>query len=68
MRRTHSLWPLLALLALAAAFQNIWMWADDRLLFGLPVNLVYHVALCVATSAIMLVVVRRAWPGDADED
>lgn len=63
MNRAHPRWPLLALLGLAAAFLNFWMWPSGRLVAGLPVNLAYHLGLCVAASAVLAAVVRRAWPG-----
>ena len=59
---SHPRWPLLALLVLAAAFQNFWMWPDGRLVFGLPANLAYHVGLCVAATLVLAAVVRWAWP------
>ena len=64
----YPLWPLPLLLALVAAFFNVWLWPSTELLLGLPVNLVYHAALCVVTSAVMFFVVRKGWPQDADED
>jgi hypothetical protein len=62
------LWPLLVTLALVLSFWNQWMWTADSLLFGIPVNLLYHVALCVVASAAALAVTAWAWPSDADED
>ena len=67
MKSSHPLWPLLALLALAAAFENFWMWADDRLVLGVPVNLAYHLGLCLATALVLAAVSRWGWPDDADE-
>lgn len=63
MKTTHPRWPLLALAALAAAFENFWMWPDDSLVLGLPVNLAYHVGLCVAATLVLGAVVRWGWPG-----
>lgn len=68
MSGTHPGWPLLALLGLAAAFENFWMWPDSGLLFGLPVNLAYHLGLCLVASLVLAAVVHQGWPGDADED
>ena len=67
MTASHPRWPLLALLALAALFENFWMWPDDRLVLGVPVNLAYHVGLCVATAIVLAGVARWRWPDDADE-
>ncbi len=68
MEFSHPRWPLVALIVLAVAFENFWMWTDNRLLFGLPVNLAYHLGLCVAASAILWVVVRHGWPSDGSTD
>ena len=55
-------WVLLLLLILLVLHQNYWMWRDTSLVAGLPVNLLYHVALCLIVPVVMLVVVKRAWP------
>lgn len=68
MKRAHPRWPLLALLALAAAFENFWMWPDDRLVLGLPVNLAYHVGLCIAASLVLAAIVRQGWPRDMGDE
>ncbi len=68
MRRPFPRWPLLALLGLAAAFENFWMWPSGALVRGLPVNLAYHLGLCVAASVLLAAMARWGWPGDADEE
>ena len=65
--RSYPLWPLGLLLVLAVAFLNARMWADDRLVWGVPVNLAYHVGLCVATTLAAAWMVRGHWRGDGDE-
>jgi len=68
MRPAFPRWPLLALLGLCAAFENFWMWSDSGIAFGMPANLAYHVGLCGAAAVVLLAVVRRGWPDDADGD
>ena len=67
-RRSHPRWPLLALLGLAAAFQNAWLWPSDALVLGVPVNLAYHLGLCAAASLALAAVVRWGWPVGSDEE
>ena len=52
---------------LVVLFENVWLWDDDRIILGLPVNLLYHIGFCVLVAAVMLVVVRRAWPRYLDK-
>lgn len=68
MKRSHPTGPLWLLALLLAGFQNFWMWPNSRLLGGLPVNLLYHVGLCVAASLLLALVFRRGWPADPDEE
>ena len=53
-----------AVLALYALHQDLWLWWTARpLLFGfLPVGLVYHAAYCLASAVLMAALVRLAWP------
>ncbi len=59
-------WPFAALAVLAAAFFNPAPWDNDRLLAGIPLNLVYQVGLCVATAGVMWAITRTAWPSYLD--
>lgn len=52
---------------LVVLFENFWLWDNDRLILGLPVNLLYHIGFCVLVAAVMLVVVKRAWPRYLDK-
>jgi len=53
-------WALLLMLLLLVLHQNYWMWADTSLIAGIPVNLAYHLLLCLLTPVLMYFVVRRA--------
>ena len=61
MSQKTKIWPLGVLLILLILFFNIWMWDNDALILGLPINLLYHIGLCVLTTLSMLVIVRLAW-------
>lgn len=63
-----KVWPLGALAVLLILFFNFWMWDNDTLVLGLPINLLYHIGLCVVASVVMRGVVRWAWPHDLDEE
>lgn len=65
-RRSVSFWPLAALALFAALFFNPAPWDNDRLLAGIPLNLVYHSGLCAAASAAMWAITRKAWPDYLD--
>jgi hypothetical protein len=55
--------------ALYALHQDFWFWRDARpLVFGfLPIGLFYHAAYTVATSALMVVLVRAYWPSHLED-
>ena len=53
------------LLSLAALHHDFWLWDDGRLLGGwLPIGLAWHVGYAFAASAVWIVIVRWAWPGE----
>ena len=60
-RMRYPRWVLLLIPLLIALHLNYWMWADASLLAGLPVNLLYHVLLCLLAAVLMFLVVRSAW-------
>ena len=51
-----------ALVVLFILHNDLWLWNDGRLVLGLPVGLLYHIAYCLATSVALAVLVNRAWP------
>ena len=56
-------WPLYAaLLVLYLLHNDLWLWNDATLVFGLPVGLVYHVGFAVAASIVLTLLVLKAWP------
>lgn len=60
----------LAVLILYALHQDFWLWREARpLVFGfLPVGLAYHAGFTLAAAALMIVLVRVAWPSHLEED
>ncbi len=53
---------LILLAGLLALHQNYWMWDDTRVLLGLPVNLLFHAALCLLMPVLMYRVLRTGGP------
>ena len=51
-----------ALAILFGLHNDLWLWNDRSLVLGLPVGLTYHLLYCVATAALMALLVRHAWP------
>jgi hypothetical protein len=49
--------------------QDIWLWhqAEPMILRFVPVGLFYHACFTVAVSALMLLLVRHAWPAHLEE-
>ena len=68
MPQKTKVWPLGLLLVLLILFENFWMWDNDALVLGLPINLLYHMGLCILTTLVMVVVVKWAWPHHLDEE
>ncbi len=62
-------WTLYAALAALYLLHNdLWLWSDARLVLGLPAGLLYHVAYCLVTSAVLAMLVGWAWPAfDVDD-
>jgi hypothetical protein len=58
---------LYALLLLAVVLHNdLWLWNDAGLVFGLPAGLTYHIGFCLAVALLLALLVRFAWPENLD--
>ena len=59
---------ILASVVIAVYFlhQDLWFWRTARpLVFGfLPIGLFYHPVFCILCSAVMVLLVKFAWPLD----
>ena len=57
------------ILLIVYAFHNdLWLWSDSSLVFGLPVGLAYHVAYSLFATVLMYGIVRYAWPAHLDAE
>lgn len=58
----------LLVLLLYALHQDVWLWneASPRLLGFLPPGLVYHAAHTIASSLLLCLFVKTAWPRHID--
>ena len=55
------------LILLALFHQDFWLWDNPTLVLGfLPAGLAYHAAYSLVAAAILYLVVRYAWPADAE--
>lgn len=55
----------LLVLLLVVLHHDYWNWHRVELVGGiLPVGLVYHMALTVATAVVWYIATRRLWPAD----
>ena len=68
MSSSYPRWIFITVPFLVLLHQGSWLWRDARLVLGFPVNLLYHVALSLLVSAIMLLVVLFAWPRYLNKD
>jgi hypothetical protein len=50
--------------------QDFWFWRQARpLVFGvLPIGLAYHAAFTLATSAVLVILVKLLWPATLDPE
>jgi hypothetical protein len=50
--------------------QDVWFWRTARpFVFGfLPIGLFYHAAFTIATTGLLWLLVRYAWPAHLDSD
>jgi hypothetical protein len=60
---------VVAVVVLYVLHQDFWFWLEARpLVFGfLPIGLFYHAAFTVATSAVLWLLVKAAWPSHLEE-
>ena len=64
----RSLLLYAALVVLYLLHNDLWLWNDSRLVFGLPTGLAYHVGFCIATSVVLALLVIHAWPDHLDRE
>lgn len=57
---------LVGFAALCVLHQDVWLWSDATIVFGLPVGLTYHVGLCLAASLLFLSLTRSFLPDRND--
>jgi hypothetical protein len=62
--RRRALYAALGLLYLL--HNDLWLWHDPRLVFGLPAGLAYHVGFAAATAVVLALLVAHAWPAGLD--
>jgi len=64
----RSLLLYAALVVLYLLHNDLWLWNDASLVFGLPAGLAYHVGFAIATSIVLTLLVIHAWPEHLDRE
>lgn len=59
---------LIGLVALYLLHNDLWYWNDARLIFGIPVGMLYHIIYCIAASVLMFLLTVYAWPKEFDAE
>ena len=65
-KSVRSLLLYAALVVLYLLHNDLWLWNDSNLVFGLPAGLAYHIGFAVATSIVLTLLVIEAWPDQLD--
>jgi hypothetical protein len=52
----------IALFILYLLHNDLWNWNDSRLIFGIPIGLLYHIIYCIVSTLMMIALVKYAWP------
>lgn len=62
--RSRGWWIIAGLVvALTILHQDVWLWGDRTLVFGVvPIGLAYHASFSVAAALVWALAVKIAWP------
>jgi hypothetical protein len=59
----------LAIPVLYLLHQDFWFWKDRTLVMGfVPIGFFYHILYCLAASALLLALIRFAWPASLERE
>ncbi len=64
----RSLLLYAALVVLFLLHNDLWLWNDASLVFGLPAGLAYHIGFSFATAIVLTLLVIHAWPEGLDQE
>ena len=51
-----------ALFVLYLLHNDLWLWNDASLIFGIPIGLLYHITFCLVASSLFISIVKNIWP------
>ena len=57
----------LLILAMYVLHNDLWLWHDSSLFFGLPVGFTYHIAFCLGAALLLTLLVNYAWPAHLEK-
>lgn len=52
----------LAIITMYVLHNDLWLWDNGRIVFGLPVGLTYHVGFALTAAVLMFLLTHLAWP------
>jgi hypothetical protein len=61
-------WVLGILAALLLLHENYWLWKNVDLILGIPSNLLFHLGLCLVTSATLAWLMRGSGEDREEEE
>lgn len=67
-KSARSLLLYAALVVLYLLHNDLWLWNDSNLVFGLPAGLAWHIGFAFATSIVLTLLVLHAWPEHLDQE
>ena len=56
------------LVLLYAVHTDVWFWDDPTMIGSLPIGMAYHLAFMLASSVVLWMLVKFAWPAEIETE
>lgn len=63
--KSHSIWWI-AFVGLLILHQDVWLWDSQRVVFGLPIGMTYHVGFSIVVAIVFSLALKYAWPAEVE--